>query len=186
MPIMTKLIALLIASITLIASPVLGEFLDIQTICDQTPELGLFGQFLRNNSDIYQFYAAQINHTFYLPSDEALASHLKSNGGIFRRASAGSTIQAQYQVEQQLSAINAAQNQKRSVRRTADNKSSPNGNSSVFVAVSTGSKASRKRQFEIPPPQTPGVALFTGGGDTSNILFGDIQCKQGLVQVVDR
>lgn len=170
-----KFLALFTLS-TLTVGPVLGAFRDIQTVCDQTPDIGLFGKWLRANPDLYAFYSPLRNSTIYVPSDEALTAYLaRNNVTLARRATAAETSDSQYMTENGVNAINNA-------RRVGVSTSG-----SVFVQSSDtgGDNSKRRRQFQ-NTTQNTGVGLSTGLGQRSNILFGDLQCTQGLIQVVDR
>lgn len=193
---MAKFLAFFIVSITLVFNPVLGQLRDIQVVCDQTPGMQLFGQLLRQYPDIYAIYANKRNSTIYVPSDQALQAHYANTSHIFRRKDP-STAQANYQLENKLNDMNswpkkmllkrAVGDAERSVRFTADTQTSPTGRNSVIVKVNSGPGASNsKRQLQIPnTSQSTGITFYTGAGETSNILFGDIQCTQGYAHVVD-
>lgn len=180
-----KLLSLSIVSIALLFGPVLGEFRDILEICNQTPYTGAFRKYLLDNPDVLAIYQAQRNSTIYVPSDKAMRKCFPRKHAISSRATASSTVQAQYMMELQANAIREAQRQPRSVRKTADSQTSPDGGNSVIVTVNSGGPPI-KRHFSYHTPQQPtGIQIQSGAGKTAQILFGDIESKQGLVHVVD-
>lgn len=179
-----KFLALSVISIALLIGPVLGDFRDILEICNQTPYTGLFRKYLLDNPDVLVIYQALKNSTIYVPSDRAMKKHFANKNSVRRRATASATVQAQYMIEQQANAIKEAQKQARSVRRTADTRTSPDGGNSVIVTVNNGSPPI-KRHFYMSQADT-GVYVMSGAGETAKILFGDIQSIQGIIHVVDR
>lgn len=181
-----KFITLSIISIALLVGPVLGDFRDILEICNQTPYTGLFRKYLIDNPDLLAIYQARRNSTIYVPSDRAMRKHFADHNLISRRATAAATIQAQYMIEQQANAIKEAQKQARSVRKTTDTKTSPDGSSSVVVTVNSGGAPPPiKRHFRTSQADT-GVSVMSGAGESAKILFGDIQSIQGIIHVVDK
>lgn len=180
-----KFVTLSIISIALLVGLVLGDFRDILEICNQTPYTGLFRKYLIDNPDLLAIYQARRNSTIYVPSDRAMRKHFANHNLLSRRATAAATIQAQYMIEQQANAIKEAQKQARSVRKTADTKTSPDGGSSVVVTVNDGGSPPIKRHFHSSQADT-GVSVMSGAGELAKILFGDIQSIQGIVHVVDK
>lgn len=178
-----KFLALSVVSIGLLLGPVLGEFRDILEITNETPYTGAFRRYLLKNPDILALYQGQRNSTIYVPSDKAMRKCFPKNNAISRRGTASNTVQALYMIEQQANAIRAAQSQSRSVRKTADTQTSPNGGSSVVVTVNDGSPPI-KRHYRVAQKFT-GIKIQSGAGSTVNIMFGDIQCLQGLIHVID-
>lgn len=188
---MPKFLALFIISIALVFTPVLSQVRDIQDVCDETPDMQLFGQLMRQYPEIYNLYAGNTNSTIYVPSDDAMRAHFQTTGRIFRRKDP-STAQGNMQMENLLSwaysrKMKRATDTLRSVRITADTETSPTGRNTVIVKVSPGSgPGNSKRQLQIPATQpSTNVTLYTGAGVESNILFGDIACRQGVAHVVD-
>lgn len=179
-----KFLALSIISIALLIGPVLGDFRDILEICNQTPYTGLFRKYLLDNPDVLAIYQARRNSTIYVPSDRAMKKHFANHNSVRRRATASATVQAQYMIEQQANAIKEAQKQARSVRKTADTRTSPDGGNSVIVTVNNGSPPV-KRHLYMSQADT-GVSVMSGAGESAKILFGDIQSIQGIIHVVDR
>lgn len=178
-----KFLALSIVSIALFLGPVLGEFRDILEICNETPYTGAFRKYLLDNPDILAIYQARRNSTIYVPSDKAMRNCFPKKSAVLRRGTAINTVQAQYMIEQQANAIKEAQKQSRSVRKTADSRTSPDGGDSVVVTVNSGSPPI-KRHWRVAQ-QFTGIQVQSGAGAVVNIMFGDIQCIQGLVHVVD-
>lgn len=181
---------LLLVSIALLISPVFSTYKcrDIQQVCDETPALWSFGQFLRANRDIYQLFAEQTNNTLFLPANKPFLQHLKSTGGVFRRStSSASALQMSSKGQ---TPTTAAKNQGKGskkrffsfsapggiglVQQTLNTESSPNGNNSVTIL----------KPVTNPPPGSPGVTIGSGSG-SGNIIIPDIECCQGLIQVVD-
>lgn len=178
-----KFLSLSIVSIALFLGPVLGQFRDILEICNETPYTGAFRRYLLENPDILAIYQERRNSTIYVPSDKAMRNCFPEKHAISRRGTASRTVQAQYMIEQQANAIRAAQSQSRSVRKTADNQTSPDGGDSVVVTVNNGSPPI-KRHWRVAQHFT-GIQIQSGAGAVVNIMFGDIQCLQGLIHVID-
>jgi hypothetical protein len=175
MPEMTNLFALFVISIALVnVTPVRGA-LDIQAVCDQTPDLTVFGQFLRNNQDVYAEYAKRADTTFYIPTNQAMSDHFAKTGQVFRRVR-DLVPKALNQIQN--STLGGAYGKRavttRFVRFTEDTASSPTGMNNVIVKVNSG-----------PGSQPTNATLFAGAGDTSNIVIPDIPCIQGVVQGVN-
>lgn len=178
-----SLFALLLASASsVISKPTDDErpkYLDIKTVCKQTPKLGLFGQLLEERPDIYAAYANLKDKTFYLPSDDALNAYYEATGNIFRRAT-GDVAKATYQYVNGQVDLNEARERKRLATKSGDNKN-------TVVISNNESRRRNKRQLKLgnDTTTTAGITVSTGLGTKSEILFGDIQCTQGLIQVVD-
>jgi hypothetical protein len=188
---MVKLQAFLAILAALVITPVLcddghdrdhdHDLPDVQEVCDRTPELELFGHFLRTHPDVYQTFAEQRNDTLYLPDNKSFREHLESTGGIFRRATSQQALQSCAQGQ---ASANAAMNnhgfRKRAaggvglIQKTLNTGSSPNGNNSIVVF----------KPAINPAPGSPGVSLASGAG-VANIVVADLLCKQGIIQVVD-
>lgn len=185
---MTKFLTLLVISISLVfnLTTVLCADPDIQDVCDQTPGMQEFGTLLRQYPYIYAIYAQQRNTTIYVPSDQAMRDHRAKTGLIFRRAdpsAAQSKLQMRSASQSRRRAVKrAAGDPVRSVVVTADDETSKRN--SVIVEVIPGSGSS-KRQIQGNTTQSTGITFYTGSGDTSEIIFGDIPCAQGTLHVVD-
>ncbi|KAH8145531.1 uncharacterized protein LAJ45_10501 [Morchella importuna] len=153
------------------------KYLDIKAVCKQTPKLGLFGQLLEERPDIYAAYVDLEDKTFYLPSDDALNAYYAATGNIFRRA-VDDVAKASYQYVNGQVDLNAAREKKRLAQKSGDNKN---------TVVISNNASRRKRQLQLgnDTVTTAGITVSTGLGTKSEILFGDIQCTQGLIQVVD-
>jgi len=175
MPEMTNLFALFVISIALVnVTPVLGAS-DIQAVCDQTPDLTVFGQFLRNNPDVYNDYAKRVDTTFYIPTNKAMSDHFAKTGQVLRRAT-DLLPRALNQVQNNTfgGAYGKRAATTRFVRFTEDTTSSPTGMHNVIVKVNSG-----------PGSQPTNATLFAGAGDTANIVIPDLPCTQGVVQGVN-
>jgi hypothetical protein len=178
-----SLFALLLASASsVISKPTEVEkhtYLDIKTVCKQTPKLGLFGQLLEERPDIYKAYVDLRDKTFYLPSDDALNAYYEATGNIFRRA-VDDVAKASYQYVNGQVDLNDAREKKRLAKKSGDNKN-------TVVISNNASRRRNKRQLTVgnDTVTTAGITASTGLGTKSEILFGDIHCTQGLIQVVD-
>ncbi|KAI5841387.1 FAS1 domain-containing protein [Morchella snyderi] len=180
-----SLFALLLASASSVVSKPTEDveqpkYLDIKAICKQTPKLGLFGQLLEERPDIYAAYCDLRDKTFYLPSDDALEAYYAATGSIFRRA-VDDVAKASYQYVNGQVDLNDAREKKRLAKTSGDNKNT------MVISSNAAKKKANKRQPTAgnDTVTTAGITVSTGLGTKSEILFGDIQCTQGLIQVVD-
>lgn len=186
---MTKFLPLFIALIAFNVCHTLGQFRDIIDVLESTPECTGWAKILRNYPVIYEAYAHLENATLFVPSNKAIKKYARAGGSVYRRSLADDSSQAGYQTANRRRSIQQTQQQGASVAETADTSTSPGGNPSVIVTKPAGLNVLKRRtssKLYFPEPKPPGITVVTGAGESAELLFGDIECKQGLIQVVDR
>jgi hypothetical protein len=181
------------------------EALDIIDLCEQTPELTGIGEYFRNYPEIYNsVYAPVRGMSIFLPSNDALADYANSTKNTLQERGNPFVDQNLYVADNFNPSpyINTRTSTRQNKRADTESgggepitlRTAAKGHNlrNLFIGLVFGdssgdSKRLKERSFENPPePKLPGITISTGLGKKSNVKWGSLKSKQGIIYILDR